>query len=283
MTFFSLPFQRLRAVCAGVGIALFITAPAYAQDENSAARNSYAATEAITERDAILRCIQSLPPAPAQRVSAPLNLSADLAPVLPPTPALITAPDLALAAGPEEPLRSAITRLNLSLPLPDARIVISKAARTLELFRGDLLVKTYHVALGSNPDGRKQSEGDGRTPEGQFYICTRNAKNSAFHIFLGLSYPALPDATRAVNQKIITWRDYQIIRQRLASRGAPLWETRLGGWVGIHGGSDGSFAMRKKQARASNDWTAGCIALTNKEIAEIHAATILGTPVLIRP
>ncbi len=184
---------------------------------------------------------------------------------------------------PNESLRAALTRMNLPLPLPNARIIISKAQRTLELFSGEVLVKTYRVALGPNPDGHKQNQGDGRTPEGQFYICTRNAKSSDFHIFLGLSYPALPDATRAVNEKIITWRDYQIIRQRLASRGAPLWETRLGGWVGIHGGSDGTFAARKKRERSTNDWTAGCVALTDKEISELYAATTMGTSVLIRP
>jgi lipoprotein-anchoring transpeptidase ErfK/SrfK len=86
-----------------------------------------------------------------------------------------------------------------------------------------------------------------------------------------------------VNNKAITWREYQAIRQRLASRSAPLWRTRLGGWVGIHGGSDASFAQREARKRGSSDWTAGCIALTNAEIREIYAATKMGTPVLVKP
>ena len=86
-----------------------------------------------------------------------------------------------------------------------------------------------------------------------------------------------------MNSKIISWRQYQVIRQRLVARGAPLWNTRLGGWVGIHGGSDGAFAQHKIQERGSPDWTAGCVALRDKEIEEVHAATKLGTPVLIRP
>lgn len=182
-----------------------------------------------------------------------------------------------------ESMRALAHRLKLPLPLPDARIVVTKAQRRLYLWSGATLVKSYHVALGTQPAGAKQTQGDGRTPEGQFYFCTRNSSNSAFHVFLGLSYPALPDATRAVNNKAISWREYMLIRQRLASRSAPLWRTRLGGWVGIHGGTDGAFAQKKMKARGSTDWTAGCIAVTNAEIDEIYAATGLGTPVLVQP
>lgn len=182
-----------------------------------------------------------------------------------------------------ETLRTAVQRLNLPLPLPQGRVVIDKSERRLDLYNGSTLVKSYRVALGNRPSGHKAKQGDGRTPEGDFYICTRNAKTSAFHIFLGLSYPALPDAKRAVNSKQITWREYQIIHQRLASRGRPLWETNLGGWVGIHGGTDATFAQKKRRERGNPDWTAGCIALTNREIEEIHAATRLGTPVKVQP
>jgi hypothetical protein len=201
-----------------------------------------------------------------ETIEAPLGTSM-VEPIVQPTP-----------PPSNETLRAAVTRLKLPLPLPKARIVVSKAARTLELFNGEALVKTYRVALGSNPSGHKRNRGDGRTPEGQFYICTRNAKDSAFHIFLGLSYPALPDAARGVNQKIISWRDYQIIRQRLASRGAPLW-----GWVGIHGGTGQKYANRKIAERKSPNWTQGCIAVTDAEISELHAATTLGTSVLVKP
>jgi lipoprotein-anchoring transpeptidase ErfK/SrfK len=182
-----------------------------------------------------------------------------------------------------ESLRAIVTRNNLALPLSQGRIVIDKSERRLDLYNGRTLVKSYRVALGKNPYGHKMREGDNRTPEGDFYICTRNAKNSAFHIFLGLSYPALPDAKRAANSKQITWREYQLIHQRLASRGRPPWETNLGGWVGIHGGTDAAFAQKKMQQRGTRDWTAGCIALTNREIEEIHAATRLGTPVRVQP
>jgi lipoprotein-anchoring transpeptidase ErfK/SrfK len=199
--------------------------------------------------------------------------------------AVVAIPSLALAPmrTTSQPLRDIARRRNLALPLKNARIVVSKSQRRLDLFDGNQLVKTYHVALGSQPVGHKQWQGDGRTPEGQYFICTRNAQTSAFHIFLGLSYPALPDATRGVRSRAITAREYQVIRQRLASRSAPPWRTRLGGWVGIHGGSGASFAQRTARERGSKDWTAGCIALTNAEIREIYAATKMGTPVLVKP
>jgi len=182
-----------------------------------------------------------------------------------------------------EPLHDLTKRLNVALPLPQGRIVINKAQRRLDLYNGDVLLKSYNAALGPNPVGAKQEQGDGRTPEGQFYICTRNSRTSAFHIFLGLSYPALPDAKKAVKKKTISPREFQIIRQRLASRGAPPWETRLGGWVGIHGGTDAAFAKRTMKTRKSHDWTAGCVGLTNREIDELFSATIIGTPVLVKP
>jgi murein L,D-transpeptidase YafK len=72
--------------------------------------------------------------------------------------------------------------------LSDPRLVIQKADRRLELFDGEMLVKTYKLALGFSPAGNKEIEGDGRTPEGEFYVFAKNPK-SKFHLSLGLSYP----------------------------------------------------------------------------------------------
>lgn len=182
-----------------------------------------------------------------------------------------------------EPPRATAARLKKPLPLANGRVIVLKRQRILQLFDGPTLLKTYRVALGESPSGAKQKRGDGRTPEGEYFICTRNDKTSAFHIFLGLSYPALPDATRGAHSKLITPREMQVIRSRLASRSAPPWNTRLGGWVGIHGGSDAPFASRVKTKRGSLDWTAGCIAVSDGEIEEISAALKVGARVSIRP
>lgn len=246
------------------------------------------ADEAFAPAD-VTRALDALPPAP-EMPSVPAvsyNREAAVAAVASATkttqPAPPTASRSIATAGKPESLASLAKRLKLPLPLPNARIVVTKAGRRLDLYSGPALVKSYKVALGGNPVGAKQRQGDSRTPEGQFYICTRNARNSAFHIFLGLSYPALPDATRGFYDKAIDGHQFNAIRGRLASRGAPLWGTRLGGWVGIHGGTDAPYAQRRIKNTGSPDWTAGCIALTNKEIDELHAATCLGTPVLVKP
>src|SRR5258708_29148126 len=92
------------------------------------------------------------------------------------------------AAQPEEPSP-------LKLPLVKPRIVIKKGQRQLLLFSDDKLLRTYRIGLGSSPVGDKVREGDRRTPEGDFYIFTKNDK-SAFYLSLGVSYPNAGDAER---------------------------------------------------------------------------------------
>jgi lipoprotein-anchoring transpeptidase ErfK/SrfK len=243
-----------------------------APPEDSGAVVAVSSNEAVADR----KVLSSAPQAVAAEV--PLLSAPDLLPQRNVAPTLPVVTAVSATS-----LRQIARAKNLALPLANARIVIDKSQRRLDLFSRDALVKSYRVSLGKNPQGAKASQGDGRTPEGRFYICTRNTTSTAFHIFLGLSYPALPDAQRAVNNKQISWRDYQIINQRLVSRGRPPWETRLGGWVGIHGGTEGSFAQKKMRERGTADWTAGCIGLTDAQIEEIYAATRLGTPVEIKP
>ncbi len=279
MLFFS--FSRLKPYCVGIalGVAMLGGLKAVVANEAASVPSSQTTSEALPPPGALMtEQPGAMVPDEGWEILAEPGKTDSQAPTtdVPPTPQQPGVAD-------NESLRAIVTRRQLALPLKNANIVISKANRRLELYSGETLIKTYRVALGDNPAGHKQRQGDNRTPEGHFYICTRNAKDSAFHIFLGLSYPGVPDAKRAVNSKQITWREYQLINQRLASRGRPLWETKLGGWVGIHGGSDASYAQKMRSQRGKNDWTAGCIALTNREIAEIHAATVLGTPVEIKP
>lgn len=184
-------------------------------------------------------------------------------------------------AGEGLPLTRILAERNLRAPLTDAEIVVTKSTRRLDLCSGGQVLKSYHVALGADPWGPKMRQGDGRTPEGRFFVCFR--QSGAFHRFLGLSYPSVPDADRGLASRQISGREWTIIHQRLASRGAPPWGTRLGGWVGIHGGTGGAFATRRTRQRHSPDWTAGCIAVTDHEIDEIAAATTLGVPVVIKP
>jgi tetratricopeptide (TPR) repeat protein len=49
---------------------------------------------------------------------------------------------------------------------PVSRVLIEKAARRLSLISKGKALRTYRIALGGNPKGPKERQGDNRTPEG---------------------------------------------------------------------------------------------------------------------
>ena len=117
---------------------------------------------------------------------------------------------------------------------------------------GNRALKRYSVDLGFSPRGHKQVEGDGKTPEGAYYIDRRNP-NSAFFLSLGISYPNARDRAHA------------------RSMGKS-----PGGDIFIHG-------QRRPFDPKGEDWTAGCIAVSNKEMAEIYPMVRVGTRIDIQP
>lgn len=136
-------------------------------------------------------------------------------------------------------------------------IVVEKSARRLSVWRNGEKLKTYRVALGLCPVGRKEQEGDMKTPEGIYAIDYRNP-HSDYHLALHISYPSPEDEARA------------------AARGVPAgYDIMIHGLPNGHGWID-TFGHWK-------DWTAGCIALTDDEIEELWRVTPDGTPVEIRP
>ena len=168
-----------------------------------------------------------------------------------------------------EKLKTALNGSDLLLAEYPA-LVIYKAQQELRFCDGETLLKTYPIALGLNPLDDKRKEGDGCTPEGDFYICTKNDQ-SRFHLFLGLSYPNEEDAERGLRSGIISKEEHDRILQAQAARKRPPWDTRLGGEIGIHGGG------------ADSHWTQGGIAMENKDVEELFLITPLGTPVKILP
>ncbi|HKS23580.1 MAG TPA: L,D-transpeptidase family protein [Thermoanaerobaculia bacterium] len=137
------------------------------------------------------------------------------------------------------------------------RIVVEKSARRLTLYSHGAPLKSYRVSLGAQPQGAKQREGDNKTPEGIYRIDFKNA-GSGFHKALHVSYPSPADRARAA-----------------AAGVSP------GGDVMIHGLPNGlGFLGRAQRFR---DWTAGCIALTDRDVDEVWRAVPAGTPVEIRP
>jgi murein L,D-transpeptidase YafK len=167
-------------------------------------------------------------------------------------------------------LRDACIQAGVRYPPPSPRVEVRKAERVLTLFSGQTRLKRYRVGLGFRPIGDKRRQGDGRTPEGDFYVCTR-LKQSKFHRFLGLSYPAPDDAAQAQKDGAITAAERAQITHAHRKRRKPTWDTALGGAVGIHGSGGGM------------DWTAGCVAVENAEIVELFAVLPLGAPVRVLP
>ena len=146
-------------------------------------------------------------------------------------------------------------------PLPPGaratKVLVLKQRRALFLLDGTDTLKQYRVALGLNPVGAKQRQGDYRTPEGRYTIDYRNAR-SAYYRSLHISYPNAADRARAKAQGVDP-----------------------GGDIMIHGLPNGQAAVGAAHTR--RDWTWGCIAVTNEELDELWRAVPLGTPIELKP
>ena len=172
----------------------------------------------------------------------------------------------------ENPLR-VLAQMSNAEPLPPMKyphIVIKKKARELELFDGENSIKTYPIALGFAPVGDKEREGDGKTPEGEFYVHFKNGR-SKFYLSIGISYPNAEAAKRGLAAKIITQAEHDAIIEAIKNKKTPPQKTRLGGEIFIHGGG------------SATDWTQGCAALGNADIKELFEAIPIGTKVKIEP
>lgn len=132
-------------------------------------------------------------------------------------------------------------------------ILVEKNKRAMHLYHNKELYKTYRVALGFRPNGHKMMRNDGRTPEGRYFIDRVNPQ-SAFHLSLGINYPNQEDRARAAALGVDPGSD-----------------------IFIHGGPTNAT-----EAARGPDWTAGCIAVTNREIEEIYSLAGVGTMVDIR-
>lgn len=152
-------------------------------------------------------------------------------------------------------------------PLEHPRLLVEKTGRRLTVYDGRKVVKRYRIALGWGR-GDKVREGDGCTPEGDFYICTKNPQ-SRFHLSLGLSYPNIEDAERGLRDGLIDRAAHDRIARAIRRRTRPPWKTPLGGEIMLHGHG------------TKSDWTAGCAALSNADITELYEALRIGTPVRI--
>lgn len=137
------------------------------------------------------------------------------------------------------------------------KIMIYKKSKKMKVYHNDKLIHVYKIALGFSPIGHKVQAGDGKTPEGKYYIHSKNP-NSRFYKSLKISYPNTQDKLNAYHAGVSPGGDIMI--HGLGKKN---------GWIG--------------KLHTASDWTLGCVAVTNEEMAEIYQATSVGTIVEIFP
>lgn len=154
-------------------------------------------------------------------------------------------------------------------------IRISKRKKSVYVYRGTELIKRYVADFGNNvvsdkiQRGNLRSPDDWRTPEGTFFVVSKNP-NSKFYKALVLNYPTAEDARRGFRQGLISQREYQAIVKAEENASMPPMNTMLGGWIEIHGDGTGG----------GTNWTQGCIAIQNEKMDELWPIVKVGTPVL---
>ena len=172
-----------------------------------------------------------------------------------PTPAATPSPLFDMAAAHEGPPRVALLP-SPGLPSID-HIVVRKAQRRMYLMDGDTIVRSYKIALGLEPVGPKERDGDFRTPEGWYRLARRNPRSDYF-LSIQISYPNGADLRRA---HLHHWQP--------------------GGSIMNHG-----LPNRLKNSPGyyrHNDWTDGCIAVSDADMVEIWLLTREGMPIDILP
>ena len=177
------------------------------------------------------------------------------------------------------PLLATLAVTQPAMPIPadaafrmprSARIVVIKSKRELQVVSGESVLRTYRVGLGLEPVQPKVAQGDYATPEGNYFVCSKNSK-SKFGLSIGVSYPNPNDAERGLEANLISNEDHDRIIAAFVNRAAPPMNTPLGGQIMIHG------------LTSSWDWTDGCVALNRQDIEELFDAVPIGTPVQILP
>jgi hypothetical protein len=205
--------------------------------------------------------------------------------------------------GPERALDDLVGAYRLGLEdgkLKNARLLVIKAQRRLELWVGKRMVKAYRIQLGIVPRGAKVHQGDRKTPEGDYFVCAHS--KSSYYLALWISYPNLADARRGLSEGRIGPGELEEVAGALAAGRCPPQRTKLGGDLLIHGQPPeyaaevaaahraGSVPLRKglragdvdpAAVREYQDWTEGCVALFNPDIRELYEFVPDGTPIRI--
>ena len=205
-------------------------------------------------------------------LNAPLTVPAD--------------PDLSVGrpAPPSTSLTAAIRSLRKKDPsLPrQVTFVVDKSKRRLTVMLGEREGRSYGVSLGFAPVGDKTMEGDGKTPEGEFFVgYAAPPRGTDYHRALLITYPSPKHAEEALKKGEIDKETRDKIVSAHDACKAPPQSTDLGGHIMLHGRGGGP---------GQGDWTLGCVAVNNRDARELHSVARPGcskgvphTRILIRP
>jgi len=152
----------------------------------------------------------------------------------------------------------------------DDYIVVRKSARNLALCSAGTLVANFQAGLGFAPVGDKEREGDGKTPEGVFYVASLVPNSSYYKAFL-LSYPDSGDAARGLSSGLITQAQKSAIDTAQANCTVPPQTTQLGSYVEVHGNG------------GTSDWTLGCVAISNAGIDQLYSTIGVRDTIVVLP
>jgi murein L,D-transpeptidase YafK len=155
---------------------------------------------------------------------------------------------------------------------------VYKSNKELIVKDGETILKKYRIATGRGGAGTKTKMGDKKTPIGQYKILEFR-DNSRFHFFMQINYPNPIDAWYGYKNNLIDGKEFKEIIKASTTNELPPQNTRLGGYLGLHG--IGETTSDKMTIHERQDWTEGCIALTNEEISELRQFVSIGTSVLI--
>lgn len=158
------------------------------------------------------------------------------------------------------------------------QLEVYKSRNELLVRRAGEVTRRFRVALGIGGRGDKRLRGDNRTPVGTYRIVDFN-ESSRFELFMHLNYPNVKDAFYGLQDRLIDRVQFDSIVDALRAGRAPPQDTALGGAIGIHG--IGADTEEKLRIHRSQDWTQGCIALTDQEIQELRRYVAVGTKVII--
>ncbi|MEJ5305766.1 MAG: L,D-transpeptidase [Ignavibacteria bacterium] len=158
------------------------------------------------------------------------------------------------------------------------KLVINRIDYKLHFYVDTILIKTYNIALGGNPKYSKQSREDRYTPVGDYFICSKKITTGLGKVLI-LNYPSLEDAVRGLRDGLISEKEFQLIQESYYKKECPPMDTKLGGYVKIHG--NGKFDFILRNLPFVFNWTDGSIAVNNSEIEELYESCPIGTPVYI--